>query len=145
VILQGDSNSDGVADWAVTNRTDALGNYLFPNLATNVRYRVSVDTTSLPGTGITATGDPDDDGVNAGNGATGSADNLWNNAGAGWFSRCGMNTWKERRGTAQSWDITNVTSATRERTRWCTGWCGWTWKGRVPRRRRAGISGPRWP
>jgi len=107
VRLEADSNSDGTVDWAVTNRTDASGNYLFPSLATNMRYRVTIDTASLPGTGITATGDPDDDGVNAGNGASDSADNLWNNAGAGWFS-LGVNSWKNASGTAQSWDITNV-------------------------------------
>lgn len=107
VRLEVDSNSDGLVDWAATNLTDASGNYLFSGLATNVRYRVAIDSASLPGTGITATGDPDDDGVNAGNGASGSADNLWNNAGAGWFS-LGVNTWRNASGTAQSWDITNI-------------------------------------
>jgi len=107
VVLQVDSDNNGTVDLAVTNRTDASGNYLFSGLATNVRYRVAIDSASLPGTGITATGDPDDDGVNAGNGSTGSADGLWNNAGAGWFS-IGVNSWKNAAGVAQSWDITNV-------------------------------------
>ncbi len=107
VALQVDSNNDGAVDWAVTNLTDSVGDYLFSGLATNVRYRVTVLSASLPGTGITATGDPDDDGVNAGNAASGSADYLWNNAGAGWF-RIGANTWRDASGTAQAWDIRNV-------------------------------------
>jgi len=107
VRLEVDSNNDGVVDWVVTNRTDTSGNYLFSGLATNVRYRVAIDITSLPGTVISATGDPDDDGVNAGNGGTGSANGVWSNAAAGWFN-IGVNSWKNAAGVPQSWDVTNV-------------------------------------
>lgn len=110
VYLDIDSNADGVVDRTVTNLTSATGFYNFGSLATNVRYRVRVNVAALPGTGITATGDPDDDGVNYLNGALpndGSLNEWRNGAAAGWF-QLGANSWRDASGTAQSWDVTNV-------------------------------------
>jgi hypothetical protein len=107
VYLDIDANNDGTTDSVVTNRTNATGDYFFGSLATNVRYRVRVDAATLPGTAITATGDPDDDVLNAGNGGTGSANSTWSNAAAGWF-RIGVDSRRDASGTAQSWNVTNV-------------------------------------
>lgn len=97
----------------VSTTSDANGFYSFTGLRTDRFYRVRVDSATLPGTGITQTGDPEDDKVNGGNagtcgggGQSAPCSNSWDNKGS-WFAFV-SNSWRDAAGTAQGLDVSNI-------------------------------------
>ncbi len=94
---------------STTTTTDDNGFYIFDGLETGLHYYVELDESTLPGTSINQTGDPDDDpnrgSGNGGTCGTGGAnarcDASWDNDGD-WFE-LGVDFW----GT-ESWDITEI-------------------------------------
>ena len=98
----------------VTTTTDMNGDYLFDGLATGLWYSVVVDATTIPGTSVDQTGDPEDDSVNgygnAGTCGTGGSNakcsDSWDN-GFAWLE-LSIESWADADGTNQSWEVTNI-------------------------------------